>query len=419
MSARAPDQYTCEAGECVREARVNVMKRIGISGSLWFRSWLYVLGVCVLGWSAASVAELADLMPSAPDIAATSYVLFEPESDTVLLEYRSEVRLPPASLTKIMTSYVIASELKRGTITTEDAVPISVNAWHKEGSRMFVREGTRVPVTDLLHGIIVQSGNDASVAMAEHIAGSESAFANLMNEYAKLIGLSDSHFSNSTGLPVEDHYTTALDLAKLAKALIFDFPEHYKIYREKEFTYNNIRQQNRNLLLWRDPTVDGVKTGHTDDAGYCLVSSAQRDGMRLIAVVMGADSAQSRARESQKLLKYGFRSFEVVTPYQALDPIHTQRVWMGETEELAMGLADDLTVVVPRGKTDQLEASINIDRYIQAPINRGDVMGSFELSVEGKPVASRDLVALETIVDGGLFRRLYHWVNLRFLEWME
>lgn len=363
-------------------------------------------------------AALPDLVPPPPQIMATSYVLYEPVSDTFLLDYRSDVRLPPASLTKIMTSYVIASELKRGTITLEDMVPISVKAWRQEGSRMFVREGTRVSVDDLINGIIVQSGNDASVAMAEFISGTEEAFAELMNEYGRALGLSNTHFSNATGLPMADHYTTARDLAILAKAMIRDFPSHYLRYQTKEFTYNDITQKNRNLLLWRDKTVDGVKTGHTEDAGYCLVSSAVRDDMRLISVVMGTDSMQARAVESQKLLKYGFRSYEVIQPYKAFAKVHEQEVWMGSQQMLQMGLSEDLIITIPRGKTESLSAAVNVDKVIKAPVERGQVMGSFELSIEKEIVAKKELVALQNVEAGGIFLRLWHWIYLKFIELM-
>lgn len=364
-------------------------------------------------------AALPDLLPPPPSITATSYVLYEPVSDTFLLDYRADVRLPPASLTKIMTSYVIASELQRGTISLEDMVPISVKAWRQEGSRMFVREGTRVSVDDLINGIIVQSGNDASVAMAEFIAGSEEAFADLMNEYGRALGLKDSSFSNATGLPMADHYTTARDLAILTKAMIRDFPEHYARYQTKEFTYNDITQKNRNLLLWRDKTVDGVKTGHTEDAGYCLVSSAVRNDMRLISVVMGTDSMQARATQSQKLLKYGFRAYEVVQPYRRNAKVHEQQIWMGAQEVLPMGLTEDLILVVPRGKADELSASVNIDRVIKAPVERGQVMGTFELSIDKDIVAKRQLVALQTVETGGIFLRLWHWIYLKFVDMMS
>ena len=374
---------------------------------------LFLLGILLI-----PAVKAALPVPPPPEVSASSYVLYEPLSGTFLLDYRADERLPPASLTKIMTSYVIASELKRGTITLDNMVPISVKAWRQEGSRMFVREGTQVAVDDLINGIIVQSGNDASVAMAEYIAGTEEAFAELMNEYARSIGLKNTNYSNATGLPAADHYTTARDLALLTKVMISDFPRHYARYQTKEFTYNDISQKNRNLLLWRDDSVDGVKTGHTEDAGYCLVSSALRDGMRLISVVMGTGSTQARAVESQKLLKYGFRSFEVIQPYKALVKVHEQEIWMGAQPVIAMGLAEDLVMTVPRGRADDISSDINVDSIIKAPIEQGQVMGSLELTIDGERMANRQLVALQAVESGGIFLRLWHWIYLKFIELM-
>ena len=262
--------------------------------------------------AASSVANEPVIIPEAPGIAANAWLLMDTATGKVLVEQNSQQRLPPASLTKIMTSYVAASELKNGGIRPDDEVLVSVEAWKQEGSRMFIREGTRVSVEDLIRGIVIQSGNDASVALAEHIAESEELFVDVMNQQADLLGMTDTHFMNATGLPDENHYTSARDLAKLSVALINNFPEHYKIYSEKSFTYNNISQRNRNALLFRDNTVDGVKTGYTSAAGYSLVTSSRREDMRLITVVLGTTSESIRANESQKLLTYGFRYFETV-----------------------------------------------------------------------------------------------------------
>ncbi len=364
-------------------------------------------------------AATTTLVPAPPKVNATSYILYEPKSDHTLVDYRSDVRLPPASLTKIMTSYIAASEITQGKIDPGDLVPISVNAWRKGGSRMYVQEGTKVTLSDLLKGIIIQSGNDASIAVAEYIAGDESAFADLMNLYAKNLDMWDTHFSNATGWPAEDHYTTAQDLVTLTAALIQDFPKHYAHYSLKEFTYNNIRQQNRNLLLWRDSSVDGVKTGHTEEAGYCLVSSAIRGGMRLIAVVLGADSDQGRTQESQKLLTYGFRFFETVLPYEEKVTLHSAKVWMGTADTLALGLAKDLYITIPRGKGDQLKAEVNIDRYIKAPVYEGDAMGSLVLNLEGEMIAERPLIALQPVQEANFFKRIWHWLYLTALGWLE
>ena len=275
------------------------------------------------------------IIPAPPEVAASSYILIDAESGRVIMEKNADQPLPPASLTKMMTSYVVEYEAERGKIKYTDPVLISVNAWRTGGSKMFVREGTTVSVEDLLKGIIIQSGNDASVAIAEHIAGSESAFADIMNQDAKVLGMNNTHFVNATGLPAQNHYSSARDLAILAKALITHFPEQYKIYAEKYFTWNDIRQPNRNLLLWRDNTVDGLKTGHTDEAGYCLVASAVRDGMRMISVVLGTTSEEARARETQKLLSYGFRYFETHHLYSPGVTLQDAQVWKGAVDTMS------------------------------------------------------------------------------------
>ena len=275
------------------------------------RAALLALSLLALVSALPAVAQQPLIIPRAPDVAASSYILMDAMTGRVLVEHNADTPLPPASLTKIMTSYVAANELENGTISLDDMVHVSVKAWRAEGSKMFIQEGTQVRLEDILRGIIIQSGNDASIALAEHIAGSEDAFADMMNQHANLLGLSNSHFENASGLPAEGHHMSARDLATLAQAMIERFPSHYSIYSEREFTYNDIRQPNRNTLLFRDSAVDGMKTGHTEEAGYCLVSSAVRDGMRLIAVVMGTASEEARAQETQKLLTYGFRFFKI------------------------------------------------------------------------------------------------------------
>ena len=267
------------------------------------------------------------IIPAPPQLATEGHILLDAATGTVIIEENAEMRLPPASLTKIMTSYIIASEIQQGRISLDDLVPISVKAWKMEGSRMFIREGTEVKVADLIRGIVIQSGNDASVAMAEFIAGDEDAFADVMNQVAQKLGMTRTQFKNATGLPDEGHYTTAKDLSILARALIRDFPEHYKVYKEKYFSYNDIRQANRNSLLWRDDAVDGMKTGHTQAAGFCLVASAEKKDMRLVSVVMGATSERARSTESQKLINYGFRYFESVKLYDGLESLRRVKVW--------------------------------------------------------------------------------------------
>ncbi|MFT5562898.1 MAG: D-alanyl-D-alanine carboxypeptidase (penicillin-binding protein 5/6) [Litorivivens sp.] len=364
--------------------------------------------------TASYAVSAQSITPAAPQLAAEGYLLIDADTGHVLVEYNSVQRLPPASLTKIMTSYIISAELRQGTVTLEEEVDISVKAWRTQGSRMFVREGTKVSVNDLKRGIIIQSGNDASVAMAERIAGSEDAFADLMNQHAARLGLTDTNFMNATGLPDENHYTTAADLAKLTNALIRDFPEDYKIYSEKYFTYNDIRQPNRNTLLWRDKTVDGVKTGHTEAAGYCLVASAKRDGMRLISVVMGASSEESRAIESQKLLTYGFRYFETVRLYDAGETLKTVRVWGGKTPSVDLGVADDIVITVPQGSRKNLDASMDLQKIIRAPLQTGDTFGTLKIMNGGEMVKEVPLVANTDVAEGGFFKRLWHSISLFF-----
>ncbi|EMD99599.1 MULTISPECIES: D-alanyl-D-alanine carboxypeptidase family protein [Stutzerimonas stutzeri subgroup] len=356
----------------------------------------------------------AQIVPSAPQLAAKSYMLMDAASGEVLVEHNGDERLPPASLTKLMTAYIATLEIQKGQISDSDMVTVSEKAWRTGGSRMFIQVNTQVSVDDLLHGIIIQSGNDASVAMAEHIAGSEEAFADLMNSTAQRLGMTNSHFMNATGLPDPDHYSSANDMAKLARAIIYEDPAHYAIYAQKEFFWNNIKQPNRNLLLWRDKTVDGLKTGHTEEAGYCLVASAVRDNMRLISVVFGTDSEQARAAETQKLLTYGFRFFETRTFYQKGTELAQAQVWKGQQDKLKAGLAQDLTMTLPRGQVEKLQAVMSFNGTLTAPIQQGDVIGKVEVKLEDKVVRSTDLVALETIEEGGLFRRFWDSIRLFF-----
>ncbi|MEC7473163.1 MAG: D-alanyl-D-alanine carboxypeptidase family protein, partial [Pseudomonadota bacterium] len=349
----------------------------------------------------------AQILPSPPQLAAKSYMLMDAASGEVLVEHNGDERLPPASLTKLMTAYIATLEIQKGQISDSDMVTVSEKAWRTGGSRMFIQVNTQVSVDDLLHGIIIQSGNDASVAMAEHIAGSEEAFADLMNATAQRLGMTNSHFMNATGLPDPEHYSSANDMAKLARAIIYEDPAHYAIYAQKEFLWNNIKQPNRNLLLWRDKTVDGLKTGHTEEAGYCLVASAVRDNMRLISVVFGTDSEQARAAETQKLLTYGFRFFETRTFYQKGTELAEAQVWKGQQSKLKAGLAQDLTMTLPRGQVEKLQAVMSFNGTLTAPIQQGDVVGKVEVKLDDKVVRSTDLVALETVEEGGLFRRFW------------
>jgi len=346
------------------------------------------------------------LIPSPPRLAATGYVMMDFNSGQILAADKAEQRLEPASLTKLMTAYVIFHEIDTGRIALGDKVRISEKAWRMPGSRMFIEVGSSVSVEELLQGMIIQSGNDASVALAEYAAGSEDAFVALMNAHAENLGLSGTHFVNATGLPHEDHYTTPIDMAKLASALIRDYPAYYKWYSVKKYTYNNITQSNRNLLLYRDESVDGLKTGHTESAGFCLVASARRNDMRLISVVMGTNSEKARAQESQKLLNYGFRFYETHRLYEANTPLKEMRIWKGETENLPVGLSSDLYVTVPRGQYKKLNASLNIGKTIIAPVSAGQQLGNVSVTLDDEALIERPLVALQQVAEGGLWQSI-------------
>lgn len=369
----------------------------------------------ILTASTTSFAGAVVPKPVAPSIAAESYILMDHDSGKVLAESEATTRLPPASITKLMTSYVVSHELEAGNIQLDDEVLISENAWRMIGSRSFLEVNTKVPVEALLRGMIVQSGNDAAVALAEHIAGSEEVFAQMMNQYAQQLGMTDTNFTNSTGLPDPNHYTTARDIAILSSALIRDFPEHYEWYAEKEYTYNGITQHNRNKLLWRDNSVDGLKTGHTDEAGYCLAASAKRDGMRLIAVVLGTSSDNARAQEIQKLFNYGFRFFETHQLYAAGEKITDSKVWKGASETVDLGLAQALSVTVPRGQYQDLQAVSNLQQPIIAPIAAGTELGEVEVRLGDEIITTQKLVALSDVEQGSWWRRLID--SLLLLIW--
>jgi D-alanyl-D-alanine carboxypeptidase (penicillin-binding protein 5/6) len=349
----------------------------------------------------------AILMPSPPAVAGSSYVLADFNSHKIIVEKNAAKKLAPASLTKIMTAYVVFKEIKKGKLNLTDQVTISENAWKMPGSRMFIEVGSQVSIENLLKGLIIQSGNDASVALAEHISGNEANFVVLMNEEAKRLKLTNTHFENSMGLPTENHYTTAEDLVSLTRALIMDFPEYYAWESQKEFTYNNITQRNRNRLLWKDNSVDGVKTGHTDEAGYCMVASAKRDTMRLIAVIMGTKSESARARESQSLLNYGFRFYNTHRLYQAQQLLKKVRIWKGERKELKLGVAKDLYVTIAKRYYEDLKIETKIDAKIMAPVAQGEQYGTVTIRLKGEIVQVTALIALEDIAIGSIFQRLY------------
>jgi D-alanyl-D-alanine carboxypeptidase (penicillin-binding protein 5/6) len=359
------------------------------------------------GWAAS-----APIIPPPPEIKASSFLLIDAASERVLVEQNAHEQNPPASLTKIMTSYLAEQEIQAGRIALDDDVLVSVNAWRTGGSKMFIREGTTVKVEDLLRGIIIQSGNDASIALAEHIAGSESAFADMMNQQAKVLGMNNTYFMNATGLPSNDHYSSAWDLALLTRDLIERFPEHYALYSQRSYKFNDIDQPNRNKLLWRDRTVDGVKTGYTKAAGYCLVASAAREGMRLISVVMGTDSDAARMRESQKLLSYGFRYFETQELYAADVTLKEQELFYGDLESVGLGVAEDVVLTFPRGYYKDIKAEMTVPNVVEAPLSLGQAVGELRLTLHDEVLYEAPLVALEEVTESGLFSQMTDFVYL-------
>jgi D-alanyl-D-alanine carboxypeptidase (penicillin-binding protein 5/6) len=366
--------------------------------------YLLALVTFVFNMSYLAAANAATPIPAPPQVAAKNYILVDFNSGHLLAEKDADAQVEPASITKLMTAYVIYRELDSGRMSLDDMVTISEKAWRMGGSRMYVEVGKQVSVRELMKGLVIQSGNDATVALAEHIAGTEDAFVQLMNEYAAQLGMTNTMFVNSTGWPAEGHLTTARDIAKLAVAVIDEFPEHYSWYKEKVYTYNNIKQYNRNKLLWRDNSVDGIKTGHTESAGYCLVSSAIRSDMRLVAVVLGTDSEKARASVSQSLLSYGFRFFETHRLYAAGEVLNRSRVWKGDTENVSLGLLDDLYVTIPRGSYKSLEAVMDVDTNIQAPLEKGSQHGAVRVTMNEEEIALAPLVALDAIGEGSIIQ---------------
>jgi D-alanyl-D-alanine carboxypeptidase (penicillin-binding protein 5/6) len=353
-------------------------------------------------------------VPQPPIIGAKSFLLIDAETGAELGALEADQRLAPASLTKLMTAYAVFRSLNENQIALGDSVTVSENAWRTPGSRMFIEVGTTVAVEDLILGMIVQSGNDASVALAEHIAGSEAVFAELMNQYAGQLGMAASHFMNTTGLPNDEHYSTARDLAMLARAIINEFPDYYKWYSVKSYKYNDIEQPNRNSLLWRDESVDGMKTGYTDDAGYCLISSAMRDGMRVISVVLGTASAKVRVDGSQALINYGFRFFETRLLYRAGETITQARIWKASNEFSELGLPEDLYITIPRGSYDDVESVLNIPAIIEAPVALGQPLAELQVNLDGKNLVNTSLRALGENPEGSLWQRTKDGVKLWF-----
>ena len=362
-----------------------------------------------------STQALAQQAPVPPTLAAKSWLLLEMGSGQVLTSEKPDERIEPASLTKLMTAYLTFSALRQKTITLEQSLPVSQKAWKTGGSKMFVRVDTQVPVDDLIKGMIVQSGNDACVTLAEGIAGSEENFAQMMNREAQRLGMKNSNFTNSTGLPDPNLYTTAHDLSLLAGALIRDFPEYYKkYYSMKEFRYQNITQPNRNRLLYIDPSVDGVKTGHTEAAGYCLISSALRDKRRLLSVVLGTKSDSARASESLKLLNWGFITYDAVTLFSKDQVVETMRVWKGMQNQVKAGFVADMVIALPKGYAEKVKSNFVATPRLIAPIEAGQKLGTLQVSIDGKPYAEYPVVALEAIPLAGFFGRLIDTIKLWF-----
>jgi D-alanyl-D-alanine carboxypeptidase (penicillin-binding protein 5/6) len=358
-------------------------------------------------------------VPPPPDVDGRSWVLMDYATGQILASKDPDLRVEPASITKIMTDYVVSAEIANGKIHMTDPVTISERAWRgggagTDGSTSFLKLGSQVDLKDLLYGMIIQSGNDAAIALAEHIAGSEEAFAGLMNAYAKQLGMVNSHFENASGYPIPNHYTTAHDIAILSRALIHDFPDDYAISAIKQFEWNGIKQGNRNTLLWRDPSVDGIKTGHTAAAGYCLAASAKQGDARMIAIVMGSSSEKARADAAMALLNYGFRFYETHKLYEAGKPLATPRLWKGEENALPIGVTDPVLVTVKRGDYEKLKATMDIPATLVAPFTKGQQIGTLRITLDGQPVQSVPLVALADAPQGGFFKRLWDSILLWF-----
>jgi len=389
------------------------------------RNFFKIISTSLLGATLAfsSISHAITIIPEAPQINAKGYILMDFTTGKVIAQSNADMQLAPASLTKMMTSYIIGKELKSGNISNDDKVAISENAWAKnfpDSSKMFIEVGTEVSVELLNKGIIIASGNDACVAMAEHIAGSEGAFADLMNAHAEQLGMSSSFFENSHGLDSSSHMTTPRDMATLASAIIRDVPDEYALYKQKSFTYNNIKQYNRNSLLWdKSLNVDGMKTGHTSNAGYSLVTSATKGNMRLITVVMGTESERARKVESKKLLNYGFRFFETFTPYEAGEVFATNRIWMGDTKEVDLGITMDIPITIPRGQRKNLEATFELNQELKAPIAKGTVVGKLFLQLDNEEIAQYPLVTLQEVNEGSFFSKIVDYIKLFFAQFFE
>lgn len=377
-----------------------------------------------IGLLLSTYALAQPIIPQLGDLGVRAYILLEANSGKVLAAQNEHTRLPPASLTKIMTSYLVAEELAAGRLNHLQTLRVSRNAWEKGGpqtggSTMFLRERSKVSIGDLLKGMIIQSGNDAAIVLAEHISGSEDGFASLMNYKANMLGMTNTNFVNSTGWPANNHYTTAYDIGILSRALVNDFPKHYELYSHKEFTYSGIRQNNRNLLLWQDSTIDGIKTGSTEEAGYALVASALRNNMRLISVVLGAGSVLRRNEASKRLLSWGYRYYSLTEMYAKDEMLDVRSVWQGQRNTLKVGLADALHVVLPRSKKNNVEVIFLHDDYLEAPIQKGEIVGKFTVLFEGESIHEGELISLEKIERGSFFKRTWDTVRYYFLQMLD
>lgn len=375
---------------------------------------IFAMGALIAAILSQAVTAGPVIIPSPPQVSASSYILMEANTGKIIAEDNADEQLPPASLTKMMTAFIIETELGSGRIALDDKVPVSVKAWKTGGSKMFIQEGTEVSVEDLLKGVIIQSGNDASVALAEFVAGSEGAFVDIMNQQAKILGMENTKFESATGLPRQDQYSSARDLAILASHIINDYPDNYPMYAEKHFTYAGIRQPNRNKLLWRDDRVDGLKTGYTERAKYCMVASAAKEDTRFIAVVMGTKSPEARAVEAQKLLSYGFRYYETHKLIAANELLKTQKVWKGTEDSVGLTITDDIELTIPRGVKEDLDTIIEVDENIVAPFDNGSVFGKLTVSHNGDVLAERDVVVTNGVEKSGFFTWIWHTIVLIF-----
>lgn len=384
--------------------------------SKYLRSFVLISSLILCS---AQVAAERVLVPAPPEIAAKAWLLMDAHTGKILVEHNIDERLPPASLTKMMTTYIVSEEIAAGRLKESDLVKVSDDAWKRGGSAtggstMFLQARSEVPVIELMKGVIIPSGNDAAIALAQHIAGGEDAFADVMNQQANLLGMRDTNYQNATGWPAENHYTTARDLAILGRAVVFDHPEHYKLYAEKYYKHNGVNQPNFNQLLFKDSTVDGIKTGHTEAAGYCLVASAQRDDMRMISVVMGTASKSARVTASQKLLSYGFRYYHTLPLYKNGDIVSKKKVWKAKINEVELGIQEDLIVTIPRGSHKDISAEMHVNSILEAPLDKGAVVGHVLVALDGEELAKIDLHVMQDVEQAGFFSRTWDSILLMF-----